>query len=237
MKKDFFIVFFAFLILSCGKKTPPLPIEKSVPKDLSFEIQLTSQGANLFIYLPTETQGGYPLVKIKKLIIEKTELPLDIPRAKEKKSILKLPVKLHSASNLFVYPDYNLKHRHKYTYRIKIIKDFLVETPFTKPLEIHWHNPPDFPQEFKLNLIKEDTVLLTWKRPKKDIYGLDLEGDIFYEIEKTTEKERKNIKIKNKEEYFDEIKLGIKTCYNIRSLLNFRGTFIPGPKTSDICVE
>lgn len=237
MKKKLFIILFIFLILSCGKKTPPLPIEKSIPKEPSLEIRLTPQGANLFIYLPTETQGGFPLVKIKKLIIEKTEIPIDIPKAKAKTDTFKLSVNLHSAGNLFVYPDYNLKHRHKYIYKIKIIKDFIVETPFTESIEIFWHNPPNFPQEFKVNVLRQDSVLITWKRPEKDIYGLYLEGEVFYEIEKITEKERKIIEIKGKEEYFDEIKSGVRTCYNIRAILNFRGTFIPGPKTPDICVK
>ncbi|PMP96636.1 MAG: hypothetical protein C0169_04400 [Thermodesulfobacterium geofontis] len=237
LEKILFLLISVFLIFSCGKKTEPFPIKESIPKGLSFEINLNPQGAELLISLPTKTEGGYSLNKIKALIIEKIELPLDIPKAKKKKKTIKLSPKLHSAGNLFIYNDYELKHRHQYTYRIKVIKDFLVETPFTEPITIFWHNPPSFPQKFQIKLLGEDALLITWERPKEDIYGLYLEGEVFYQLEKVSKEGIKLVKIKNKEEYFDKIKSGEKVCYNIRAILNFRGTFIPGPKTPDKCVE
>jgi len=237
IRKILFIFGLSLFIFSCGKKTSPLPIKESIPKDLSFEVRLNPKGVNLLIYLPTETKGGYPLSKIKKLIIEKVEVPLDIPKAKKKKKIIKLSPKLHSAGNLFVYTDYKLKHRHSYTYRVKVIKDFFVKTPFTEPIKIFWHNPPNFPQKFQIKSLGKDAVLITWKRPKKDIYGLYLEGEVFYQIERISKEGVRLIKVKGKEEYFDKIKVGEKVCYNIRAILNFRGTLIPGPKTPDKCVE
>uniref|UniRef100_A0A7V5XGG2 Fibronectin type-III domain-containing protein n=1 Tax=Thermodesulfobacterium geofontis TaxID=1295609 RepID=A0A7V5XGG2_9BACT len=237
MKRFLIIFLLAFFILSCGKKTEPLPIKESIPKGLSFEVNLTPQGAGLLISLPTKTEGGYPLNKIKNLIIERTELPLDIPKAKKKEKIIKLSPKLHSAGNLFIYYDYELKHRYAYSYRIKVVKDFLVETPFSEPITIFWHNPPSFPQKFQIKTLGEDALLITWERPKEDIYGLYLEGEVFYQIEKISKERTKLIEIKNKEEYFDKIKPREKVCYNIRAILNFRGTLIPGPKTPDKCVE
>lgn len=227
----------SFLICSCGKKTEPFPIKESIPKDLSFEVRLNPTGAELLIYLPTQTEGGYPLVKIKKLIIEKKESPLDVPNAKEKKKIIKLSPKLHSAGNLFVYNDYELKHRYKYTYRVKVVKDFLVETPFTESITIFWHNPPSLPPNFELRTLGEDSVLLTWGRPKEDIYGLYLEGEITYQIEKSSEKGVELIEVEGKEEYFDSFETGEKVCYSVRAVLNFRGSLIPGPKTPYKCIE
>ncbi|MDF2954108.1 MAG: hypothetical protein OD816_001353 [Thermodesulfobacterium sp.] len=237
IKKFLFLFGLGFLILSCGKKTEPFPIEESIPKGLSFEIKLNTQGAEILVYLPIKTQGGYSLNKIKKLIIEKIEVPLDIPKAKKKRKVIKISPKLHSAGNLFIYNDYNLKHRHQYTYRVKVVKDFLVETPFTEPITIFWHNPPGLPQSFQLRLFGEDAVLITWKKPEKDIYGLFLEGEAFYEIEKRSEEKINFIKVRGKEEYFDELKPGEKVCYSIRAVLDFRGTLIPGPKTPYKCVK
>jgi len=237
MKRFLIIFLLVFFIFSCGKKTEPLPIKESIPKGLSFEVNLTPQGAELLISLPTKTEGGYPLNKIKSLIIERTEIPLDIPKAKKKEKIIKLSPKLHSAGNLFIYYDYELKHRHEYSYRIKVVKDFIVETPFSEPVTIFWHNPPSFPQKFQIKALGEDAVLITWEKPKEDIYGLYLEGEIFYQIEKISKEKTELIEIRNKEEYFDKIKPKERICYNIRAILNFRGTLIPGPKTPDKCVE
>jgi len=236
MRRAIFILLLGFLLISCGKKTEPFPIKESIPKDLSFEVKLNPQGVDLLIYLPTKTEGGYPLVKIKKLIIEKTEAPIDI-RAKEKKKIIKLSPKLHSAGNLFVYSDYELKHRYKYTYRIKVIKDFLVETPFTEQVTIYWHNPPSIPQNFQIGILGEDTLLITWERPKENVYGGSLEGELFYQIERSSKEGIKLIEVKDKEEYLDRIEPKEKVCYSVRAILNFRNTLIPGPKTPYKCVE
>lgn len=237
IKIKLFFLALSLLIFSCGKKTEPLPIEKSIPQKFSFEVKLNTQSAEILIYLPTKTQGGYFLNKIKKLIIEKTEIPLDRVSAKKKVKIIKLSPKLHSAGNLFVYYDYNLKHRYQYTYRIKVVKDFLVETPFTEPVTIYWHNPPGLPQFFQLRSLGEDAILLVWGKPEKDIYGLPLEGEVFYEIEKLYEGKISFIKVSGKEEYFDTLKPGKEICYSVRAILNFMGTLIPGPKTPYKCVK
>ncbi len=225
-----------FLMFSCGKKTEPYPIEESIPKGLSFEIKLNPYGAELLIHLPILTKGGYPLAKIKKLIIEKTEIPLDNPRVKKKK-IIELSPKLHSAGNLFVYNDYELVPGYKYIYRVRVIKDFLVKTPFTEPVVIFWHTPPSFPKNFKIRPLGRDSVLITWEKPEKDLNGSKLKGEIFYQIEKFSKEGVERIDINGKEEYFDKIKSGEKVCYSIRAILNFRGTLIPSPKTPYKCIE
>uniref|UniRef100_A0A7C4JRM0 Uncharacterized protein n=1 Tax=Thermodesulfobacterium geofontis TaxID=1295609 RepID=A0A7C4JRM0_9BACT len=94
-----------------------------------------------------------------------------------------------------------------------------------------------FRQKFQIKALGEDAVLIIWERPKEDIYGLYLEGEIFYQIEKISKEKTELIEIRNKEEYFDKIKPKERICYNIRAILNFRGTLIPGPKTPDKCVE
>uniref|UniRef100_A0A7C4JSU5 Lipoprotein n=1 Tax=Thermodesulfobacterium geofontis TaxID=1295609 RepID=A0A7C4JSU5_9BACT len=48
MKRFSIIFLLVFFIFSCGKKTEPLPIKESIPKGLSFEVNLTTQGAELF---------------------------------------------------------------------------------------------------------------------------------------------------------------------------------------------
>ncbi len=233
----YFLIFLVLTFWGCGIKKPPLSIEESMPENFYFKVKATQAGFELFIYLPTQTEGGYPLTEIKKLIIEKREISLDIPKAKEKVYKIKLSPKLHSAANLITYNDYKVKNKYAYTYRIKIGKDFLVKTSYTEPITVYWHNPPGLPKDFRIILYEKNTVMLSWKRPEHDIYGHNLEGEIFYEIEKAINSKTEIIKIKNKKEFWDKIDSSQKTCYSIRAVLNFRGTPIPGPKTPEKCIK
>lgn len=239
MKKYFWMVFIflVFFLGGCGKKNPPLPPSKSIPKEFSFEVKPTEAGFDLIVYLPIETKGGYPLIKISSLIIEKEEISLDSPKAKPKIYEIKLSPKLHSAGNLYVYHDYQVKHRHRYKYRIKIKKDFLVKTDwFEFPGYLYWHNPPLFPENISFQVLPEKAVLLTWKKPEKDIEGLSIDYPISYEIEKISGPKVESFYVR-KEGFFEKLSDVNKTCYRIRSILNFRGTQIPGPKSPPLCLE
>lgn len=231
-----FLIILGFLILaSCGKKAPPLSIEESIPSDFEFEIETTQAGFNLWISLPTKTQGNYTLVSIKKILIEKGEKPLDLPHAKEKIKIIKVSPKLHTAGNLFLYSDYKIKHRHQYSYRIKIVKDFLVETGWSSWITVFWHNPPGIPENFNLKVLGEKAVFLSWERPKTDIFGLYLEEEVFYELFKRSQHKEKVLTLQ-KTNFFEELSEEKKVCYSVRALLNFKKTLIPGPKTPERCV-
>ncbi|MCS7279034.1 MAG: hypothetical protein NZ530_03120 [Thermodesulfobacteriaceae bacterium] len=233
--KFWFLIIGLFFISSCGKKSPPLSIEESIPSDFEFEVEATQAGFNLWITLPTKTQGNHTLVSIKKLLIEKGEKSLDLPQAKERREIIKLSPKLHSAGNLFLYSDYRLKHRHQYSYRIKIVKDFLVETDWSPWIKVFWHNPPGLPKNFDLKILGKRKVFLTWERPPTDIFGLYLEGEVFYELFKRIENQEKVWQLR-KTEFLDEPSENQRTCYSVRTVLNFRDTLIPGPKTPEKCV-
>lgn len=230
------IILISFLFLnSCGKKAPPLAIEESLPSTFEFEVEATQAGFNLWITLPTKTQGNFTLISIKNLIIEKLEKPIDQPQAKEKREIIKLSPKIHSAGNLFLYSDFKVKHRYQYRYRIKIVKDFLVETDFSPWVTVFWHNPPTPPSGFDLKFLGERKILLTWEKPQTDLLGLYLEGEVFYEVLKRSEEGEKVIKVQ-KREFFEELLENKKICYSVRAILNFRDTLIPGPKTPEKCI-
>lgn len=230
-----FCMILGFLfVVSCGKKAPPLSIDESIPSDFEFEIEATQAGFNLWISLPTKTKGNYTLVSIKKLLIEKREKPLDLPQSKEKIKIIKVSPKLHSAGNLFLFSDYKIKHRHQYSYRIKVVKDFLVETDWSSWITVFWHNPPGVPERFDLKVLGEKAIFLSWERPKTDIFGLYLEGEVFYELFKRGQDKEKVLTIK-KTNFFEELSER-KMCYSVRAILNFRETLIPGPKTPERCV-
>lgn len=231
----FCIVLGLLFVSSCGKKAPPLSIEESIPSDFEFEIEATQAGFNLWITLPTKTQGNYTLVSIKKLFIEKREKPLDSSQGKEKVKFIELSPKLHSAGNLFLYSDYKVKHRHQYSYRIKIVKDFLVETEWSPWITVFWHNPPGVPENFNFKIVGERSVFLTWERPKTDIFGDYLEGEVLYELFKKTQDREKVFTLK-KTDFFEKLSEGEKVCYSVRALLNFRETLIPGPKSTEKCV-
>ncbi len=231
MKKTWLIIL-ALFIIACGRKAPPLPVEKSIPKDYSLTVEATPLGFNLWIDLPTTTQGGYPLNKIKALIIEKEEIPLQNP-SKSKKRILKLTPKLHSAGNLFMYTDSEVKPGFAYRYRVKIKKDFLVETPFSNEITVFWTTPPLPPQNVKLVLSTPEEIRLTWDAPLLNLNQEPLKGEIFYRIERIKGAE---IKIHNvRERIFKDYPHKERICYRLYTMLNFYETIIPSPSSELIC--
>jgi hypothetical protein len=76
----------SFLLVSCGRKAPPLPIEKSIPQVPGLSAEVEGQAIKLLIDLPSQTSGGSYLTSLKALIIEKREVFLDDPKKKEKRN-------------------------------------------------------------------------------------------------------------------------------------------------------
>lgn len=236
--KNLLFILVVLMLVSCGKKSPPLSPKDSVPEEFSFEVKPVQTGFTLIINLPVETKRGYPLTSIKNVIIEKKEIPLEDPKAKPKISYIKLTPKLHSAANIIVYDDVKVKHRYGYSYRIKIRKDILISSPWIElPQTFYWHNPPDIPRNLNISILDENRVILNWEKPYTDIKGNPLDLPVWFEIEKITPRGSVTLLIKDRTEHLDYIKQGEKTCYAVRSVLNFKDTLIPGMKTSLKCLE
>lgn len=230
--RKYFLFFIIFFLIACGRKAPPLPLEKSIPKQPGLEIETTPLGINLWITLPTTTQGGYPLNKIKVLIIEKEEIPLTHTSKVIKKKI-KLSPKLHSAANLYLYTDKDLKPNFLYKYRLRIEKDFLVKTPFSEEKRIFWTTPPLPPSNIKINPLSEEEIQLVWDPPFLNLNNEPLQGEIYYRIVKITSKERKIIELVDR--YFRDKPSIEGICYQLQTLLKFYETIIPSPFSEVIC--
>ncbi len=121
-KKLGIIFFTGFLFFTaCGKKSPPIPIEESMPKNPEIKIYPALYGANLFVELPFYTKKGYPLLEIKKLIIK--------IKGPNKEKVLEFHPFIHSAARTF--PVQLLLESGKcYRFGIRIVKNIFVETPF-----------------------------------------------------------------------------------------------------------
>lgn len=233
--KIFSLLFLIFgLVLSgCGRKAPPLPITQSVPKAPQLNIEATSLGFNLWINLPSETQGGYPLNKIKALIIEREELSERTPQ-KPKINYLKLKPRLHSAGRIILYSDTDLRPGYRYTYRLKIKKDFLVETPFLEEKMVYWTDPPGPVENIRGQITEEGAFLLSWNPPYLDQKGNPLRGSLYYRLERYQGEELETFEIK--EALFKDKPPGnIRVCYRIQPVLNYKGTSIPGLKSEPLC--
>lgn len=235
LKRKFliFAIIFLFLLHGCGRKTSPLPIKKSLPQEAELSIEPTPFGINLWITLPEKTQGGYPLTKIKYVEIEKKEEPFE-KEGKARTKKIKIKPKLHSAGRLLLFTDSEVKAGYRYTYRIKIKKDFLVESPFYEEKIIYWFDPPSGVRDLNFIVSPSDELILKWNPPLENLRGGPLLGELFYTIErvKTGKIEYLNIK----ETYFKEkISLNERICLRVRPVLYYYGTFIPGPFSEHIC--
>ncbi len=231
--KILIIFIFLFLLSSCGKKAPPIPIEKSIPQQPEITYEPTPFGINIWINLPEKTEGGYPLNKIKFIEIEKKEEPLR-GDSKGKIKKIKLKTKLHSAGRYLLFTDSELKPAHKYTYRIKLKKDFLVETPYYGEQTLYWTYPPSAVRNITLILSSSEELILKWDAPTENIQGGPLIAEPFYSVERI---QNGNLKYFNvKETYFKErVSSKERICYRVRPILDYFGTLIPGPYSEKLC--
>ncbi|MFN4197071.1 MAG: hypothetical protein ACK4FM_03575 [Caldimicrobium sp.] len=230
--KKFILFLICTLLISCGKKTPPLPIEKSIPKEPVFNIEVTSTGINLWITLPTETKEGKILTNIKALIIEREEIPLEGFK-KSKSKTIKLTPKLHTAGNLILYSDQNLEPNFAYKYRLKVVKDFLVKTPYTEGKIVYWTTPPMPPSNFQIIPYSQEEILITWDQPILNLNREPLKGEVIYRLEERSQGEKKVKEIKDREILVKVSKDG--ACFSVQALLKFYDTFIPSPPSEVLC--
>jgi hypothetical protein len=224
-----------FLLVSCGRKAPPLPIEKSIPQVPGLSAEVEGQAIKLLIDLPSHTIGGSYLTSLKALIIEKREVFLDDPKKKEKQTKIKLKPRLHSAATLFIYTDEKVAPRRLYIYRVKAKKDFLVESPFSEEVRIYFRYPPKAPVNLKVIELYPAYYLLQFEPVYEDIKGLPLELPLEFTLERIREGKSFYIDLKNKTEYTFTKEGEQKECFRVQARFRYFTTEIKGPFSRELC--
>ncbi len=225
----------SFLLVSCGRKAPPLPIEKSIPQVPGLSAEVEGQAIKLLIDLPSQTSGGNYLTSLKALIIEKREVFLDDPKKKEKQTEIKLKPRLHSAATLFIYTDEKVAPRRLYIYRVKAKKDFLVESPFSEEVRIYFRYPPKAPVNLKVIELYPAYYLLRFEPVYEDIKGLPLELPLEFTLERIRDGKSSDIDLKNKTEYTFTKEGEQKECFRVQARFRYFTTEIKGPFSRELC--
>ena len=222
-------------LVSCGRKAPPLPIEKSIPQVPGLSAEVEGQAIKLLIDLPSQTSGGSYLASLKALIIEKREVFLDDPKKKEKQTNIKLKPRLHSAATLFIYTDEKVAPRRLYIYRVKAKKDFLVESPFSEEVRIYFRYPPKAPANLKVIELYPAYYLLRFEPVYEDIKGLPLELPLEFTLERIRDRKSSYIDLKNKTEYTFTKEGEQKECFRVQARFRYFTTEIKGPFSRELC--
>lgn len=228
------LIIVAVSILACGRKTPPFPIEKSIPQEPDLEIEATPLGFNLWITLPDKTKSGLPLNKIRALIIEKEKVSIENQKTISKTTI-KLKPKLHSAGRIFLYTDTELEERSCYIYRLKLEKDILVSTSFTQGQKACWTTPPKPPSQISFERTFDGNLIVTWIPPSTDLNGAPLTSKISYRIIKFTNNQTKYYHLEAPP--FIDTPEDFKLCYRIQTIIDFHKTLILGPLSDIFCIN
>jgi hypothetical protein len=224
-----------FLLVSCGRKAPPLPIEKSIPQVPGISAEVEGQAIKLLIDLPSQTSGGSYLTSLKALVIEKKEVFLDDPKKKEKRAEIKLKPRLHSAATLFIYTDEKVAPRRLYIYRVKAKKDFLVESPFSEEVRIYFRYPPKAPVNLKVIELYPAYYLLRFEPVYEDIKGLPLELPLEFTLERIRDGKSSYIDLKNKTEHTFTKEGEQKECFRVQARFRYFTTEIKGPFSRELC--
>ncbi len=217
---NFLIIVILLVISGCGKKTSPVPIEKSVPVGFSFKLKPEWFGIRLMFKLPYKTKGGDLLTSIKFILVEKQSV------SQGKKMIFKIYPDLHSSARTYIYDDVKVKSGECYYYRIKIVKGIFVSTPFTRALKVCWVAPPLPPKEVKIKVLNKNFVLIKWKKGKNK--------EVFYQIKKMTPRGVKLITT-YKNFFIDRVSGG-ENCYQVRGVVEFKDNQIPGIYSPLTCI-
>ena len=229
----FFLI--VLLFVSCGKKAPPLPIEKSIPQVPGLRAEVGGEGIRLFIELPSHTSGGAYLTSLKALIIERREILLDDPKKKEKRTEIKVKPKLHSAATLFIYTDEKVLPRRLYIYRVKAKKDFLVESPFSEDVRVYFRYPPKAPLNLNVIEVSPSYYLLRFDPVYEDIKGLPIELPLEFTLERIRDGKSSYVDLKDRREYTFTKQGEQKECLRVQARFRYFATEIKGPFSRELC--
>lgn len=228
-------LFLSLFFLSCGKKAPPIPIDKSVPETPKATAKVDGDAITLYIDLPSKTRSGNYLTSLKALIIEKKEISLDDPKKKEKRWEIKLKPNLHSSASLFIYRDEKVSQRRLYIYRVKAKKDFLVESPFSDEARVYFRYPPKAPTKLEVVEFSPSYYLLRFQPPLEDIKGAPLELPLEFTLERIREGKSTFIDLKDKNEYTFTKDGEQKECFRVQARFRYFSTEINGPFSREVC--
>ena len=241
----FIIIAFCILLMSCGRKAPPVPpgtLRPKVIKDLSYKV--IPDGIELKWGVPVRNRDGSPLVKIKGFRLLKAEIPLeeycegcpppfgqpiDIPfEARPEKS------------RKMVYEDRTVHSGMQYIYKVCTVKGWLNVSDPSNQVSLAWHILPSAPSGFVVQLTK-DGIYLSWQAPSKWIDGRAVDKELLFRIYRArtgTDKWKPLPGLVDSTCYLDlSAKKKARYRYRVAAVLSYHGTEIEGLLTPETTVQ
>ncbi|MBX6422565.1 lipoprotein [Thermosulfurimonas sp. F29] len=226
------------ILVSCGRKGPPLPpeaVRPEVPRD--FRLTLHPLFAELSVRVPVEDIRGEALRRIKAFEIERV-MRRPGGEGPELRKVLRVPFGGSPArSPRFYWRDRDLHPGWCYRYRVRAVKGWRSVSPWTPARKFCWSTPPRTPEGFEVHRILPHTVFLSWWPSRTDLHGLPLPGPVLYRIRRRSAGEEITFPPLRATSFFDSsARAGTRYCYSVEPLLSYYGTLVPGFRTPEICI-
>lgn len=181
------LVFAGALLVSCGKKTAPIPPQAVIPvpvADLTY--QLDENGVNLSWSPPTRTEQGGRLPRIEKFVVERAVYDLD-------DFCENCPVRYIEVSTVagdeaggrnrqkITYREEHLRPGHIYYYRVKTGLGWLVTSSPSEPVSFRWQLPMSAPGDLR-SQAGDQQISLSWQPPVGNPGGELVDEPLHYQV-------------------------------------------------------
>lgn len=243
--KRLIIFAFCILLVSCGRKAPPVPpgtLRPKAIKDLSYKV--IPEGIELKWSCPVRNRDGSPLVSIKSFRLLKAEIPLEdycegCPPPFGQLIEVPFDAKPEKARKM-VYEDRTVNSGMQYIYTVCTVKSWLNVSDTSNQVSMAWHVSPSAPSEFIVRLTK-DGIYLSWQAPSKWTDGRPVDKKLLYRIYRArtgTDKWKTLPGLVDSTGYLDlSAKKKARYQYRVAAVLSYHGTEIEGLCTHETTVH
>ena len=177
----------ALLLISCGKKTAPIPPQAVIPAPITgVAYQLDENGVTLSWQAPLRTEQGQRLARIGSFIVERAEY-------QSSEFCRDCPVRYHNIATVptagssaergahLSYRDEDLRPDHVYLYRLRTSMGWRLTSLPSEPVVFTWQLPLAAVTALQADS-GDQQISLSWQPPSKGLDGTPVSEPLRYQV-------------------------------------------------------
>jgi hypothetical protein len=181
------LVLVALLLISCGKKTAPIPPQAVIPAPITgVAYQLDENSVTLSWQAPLMTEQGKRLARINSFIVEKAEYPSsefcrDCPARYHNVATVPTAGSPADRGDRLSYRDEDLRPDHVYLYRLRTSMGWRLTSLPSEPIVFTWQLPIAAVSGLQADS-GEQQISLNWQPPTQGLDGTPVTEPLQYQV-------------------------------------------------------